>query len=59
MIFILKREHHNGRESAITRALDGSTYPAQKLVPSSLCKKNIVVKKSYNLYSGLELPSSE
>jgi hypothetical protein len=29
----------NGRESAINRAIDGSTYPTQKLVPSPLCKK--------------------
>jgi hypothetical protein len=29
----------NGRESALNRLLDGSTYPRQKLVSSSLCKK--------------------
>jgi hypothetical protein len=29
---------NNGRESAINRALDGSTYASLKLVPSSLCK---------------------
>ncbi len=29
----------NGRESALSRLLDGSTYPRQKLVSSSLCKK--------------------
>jgi hypothetical protein len=27
-----------GRESVINRALDGSTYPSQKLAPSSFCK---------------------
>jgi hypothetical protein len=30
----------NGRESAVNRVLDGSTYPGQKLVASSFCKKN-------------------
>ncbi len=28
----------NGRESALKRALDGSTYPGEKLAPSSLCR---------------------
>jgi hypothetical protein len=35
----------NGRGSAVNTPLDGSTYPGKKLVPSSLCKKNLVVKK--------------
>ncbi len=30
---------NNGRESAINRGLDGSTYPGEKLVPSSLFKE--------------------
>jgi len=30
---------HNGRESAINRALDGITYPGKKLVPSLLGEK--------------------
>jgi hypothetical protein len=29
----------NGRESAVNRVLDGRTYPDQKLVTFSLCKK--------------------
>jgi hypothetical protein len=33
----------NGRESAIDRALDGSTYPGLMLVLSSLCKKKIIL----------------
>jgi len=28
-----------GRESVTNRALDCSTYPSQKKVPSSICKK--------------------
>ncbi len=31
--------YSNGRESAINRPLDGSTYPCYKVVCSSLCKK--------------------
>jgi hypothetical protein len=30
---------NNGRESAVNRALDGSTYPGLKVVPSCHCKK--------------------
>ncbi len=30
----------NGKESTVNRALGGSTYPGQKLVRSSLRKKN-------------------
>jgi hypothetical protein len=33
--------YDNGRGSAVNIALDGSTYPGQKLVPSSLCPKNL------------------
>ncbi len=40
------------------RALDGSPYPGSKLVPSSLCKKFIIIKKCNNLYLGLVTPSS-
>jgi hypothetical protein len=47
-----------GRGSAINTTLDGSTYPGQKLVPSSHCKKFLVVKKWSNLYLGLVTPSS-
>jgi len=32
----------NGKESAINRALDGSTYPGWNLAPSSLLKKLVV-----------------
>jgi hypothetical protein len=35
----------NRRESAVKRALFGSTYLSENQVPSSLCKKIIVVKK--------------
>jgi hypothetical protein len=38
----------NGRESAVNRALDGSTYPGYKLLFSCHCKK-IVVKKLQQL----------
>ncbi len=48
----------NGRESAINRALDGSTYPGWKLVPSSLCQKKFAVKKRNNLYLVLGAESS-
>ncbi len=48
----------NGRGSAVYRALDGSIYPSYKLVPSSLAKKCLVVKKCNNLYLGLVKPSS-
>jgi hypothetical protein len=48
---------YNGRVSTINRALDGSTHPGQKLVPSALRKK-IVVNKHNNLYFGLIMPSS-
>ncbi len=48
----------NGRGSAIKRALDGSTYPSWKLVPSSLWKKVVSCMKHINLYSGLVTPSS-
>ncbi len=40
------------------RALDGSPYPGLKLVPSSLCKIFIIVKKYNNLYLGVVTPSS-
>jgi hypothetical protein len=39
----------NGRESAINRLLDGSTYTGQKLESSYLCKKMSAVKKHNNL----------
>ncbi len=48
----------NGRESALIRAMDGSTYLVLKLVPSSLCKKNFFVVKKHNMYLGLLTPSS-
>jgi hypothetical protein len=48
----------NGRGSAVNSALDGSIYPRQKLVPSSLFKKYLVVKKCNNLNLGLVTPSS-
>jgi hypothetical protein len=47
----------NGKESTGNRALGGSTYPGQKLVRSSLCKKILVVMKHSNLYLVLVLPS--
>jgi hypothetical protein len=50
--------HNNGRESAVNTLLDGSNYPGWKLVPSSLCKKNLAVKKWSNLYLGSVMPSS-
>ncbi len=48
----------NGRGSIVNRALDGSTHPGWKLVPSSLCKKADSCIKRNNLYSGLVTPSS-
>jgi hypothetical protein len=36
----------NGRGSAVNWVLDGSTYLGQKLVPSSLCQKILLVKKA-------------
>jgi hypothetical protein len=53
---ILSNQLIIGRESAINRVLDSSTYPGKKLVPSSLDKK--IVKKCNNLYLGLVMPSS-
>ncbi len=42
----------NGRESAVNRSLDGSTYPGEKLVPSSHCKNNKLLRKTatYTFY---------
>jgi hypothetical protein len=34
----------NGRESVVNRALYGSTYPGLKLLPFSLCKKNLLLR---------------
>jgi hypothetical protein len=44
------------RESKVNRVPDGSTYPDQKLAPSSLCKKLVVQKHNLNL--GLVMASS-
>jgi hypothetical protein len=49
---------NNGRETAVNRAIDGSTYTSKKLWPSSLRKKNLVDKKHNNLYLGLVMPYS-
>jgi hypothetical protein len=57
-VFIKWIHQNNGRESALNRALDGSTYHGLKLVSSSLWKK-IVVRKWNNLYLGLVMSSSE
>ncbi len=48
----------NGRESTVNRALDGSTNPSLKLVLSSICEQNVIVKKCNGLYSGLVTPFS-
>jgi hypothetical protein len=37
--FLVKKLFFNGRESAINRALDGSTYPSLKLVALLLIAK--------------------
>ncbi len=47
----------NGRESTVNRALDGSTYPGEKLVHSVFGKINYGGLKSNSLYLGLVLPS--
>jgi hypothetical protein len=49
-------KEHIGRGSAVNKALDGSTYPGQKLVPSSFCKKIVSCMKCNNLYLGLMEP---
>jgi hypothetical protein len=36
----------NGRESAVNRALDGSTYLDLKPLPFSLCKKNLLLRNA-------------
>jgi hypothetical protein len=36
----------NGRESAVKRAPEGSTNPSSKLVPSSLCKKYLLLRNT-------------
>ncbi len=41
----------NGRESALYRALDGSTYPGQKLVSSCHRKKNILLLRNATPYT--------
>jgi len=51
-------EPENGREAAVNRDLDGSTYPSSKLAPSSLCKKILIVKKCNNFYLVLVMLSS-
>jgi hypothetical protein len=56
--FKQNRNVSNGRESAVNRAIDGNTNPSLKLVPSSLCKKDLVVKKNHLLYLELVMPSS-
>jgi hypothetical protein len=39
----------NEPESTVNRALDGSTNPGLKLVLSSVCEKNVIVKKCNSL----------
>jgi len=41
----------NGRESAITRALDGNTYPSKKLMPSFLSKRNFTLLWNATTYT--------
>jgi len=47
----------NGKEATVNRALDGSTYPGQKLVHSVFGKINYGGLKHNMLYLGLVLPS--
>jgi hypothetical protein len=46
------------RGLAVNRTIDGSTYPGEKLVPSSPCKNIVSCMKHINLYWGLFMPSS-
>jgi hypothetical protein len=48
---------NKGKEATINRALDGSTYPGQKLVHSVLGNINYGGLKHNSLYLGLVLPS--
>jgi hypothetical protein len=47
----------NGKEATLNRALDGSTYPSQKLVHYVFGKINYGGLKHNSLYLGLVLPS--
>ncbi len=47
----------NGKEATVNRALDGSTYPGQKLVHSVFGKINYGGLKHNSLYLGLVVPS--
>ncbi len=47
----------NGKEATVNRALDGSTYPGEKLVHSVFCKINYCGLKHNNLQLGLVLRS--
>ncbi len=56
---IKKDMQFNGRESAINRALNGSTNPWLKASAFfSLQKKLVSCMKHINIYSGLVMPSS-
>jgi hypothetical protein len=44
---------HNGRQSAVNRAQDGSTYPSLKIVPSSVCIKNVSHLETQQLFLGI------
>jgi hypothetical protein len=46
----------NGKEATVNRALDGSTYPDQKLVHSVIGKINYGGLKYNSLFLGLVLP---
>jgi hypothetical protein len=50
-------KHCNGKEATVNKALDGSTYPGQKLVHSVFGKINYGGLKHNSLYMGLVLPS--
>jgi hypothetical protein len=56
--FIGKSEKNNGRESAVNRALDGSTYPGKSSCPLLFAKKIVSCMKCNNLYLGLVTPSN-
>jgi hypothetical protein len=45
-ILIFSSNSAIGRGSVVNRMLDGSTYPSQKLMPSSFCKKLLVVRNA-------------
>jgi hypothetical protein len=49
---VLNADLHNGRQSAVNRALDGSTYPSLKIKPF-LFAKNVSCLEMQQLIIGI------